>query len=88
MPQYGFLQFVVSIAHPIKLIEKEHSFWFFYNLQSQYIPTTIPLYWWSFWNTTTFVSTARQLRKGMHATLHRDDTRRWVYDTIEAGMAM
>lgn len=83
----SFLQFVASIAHPVKQVEKEQSFWFFYNLQNQYIPTNIPIYWWSFWNTTTFVSTARQLRKGMQATLHRDDTRSWVYDAIEVGMA-
>ncbi|XP_032584047.1 uncharacterized protein LOC6574096 [Drosophila mojavensis] len=83
----GVVKFVVSIAHPVKQVEKEQSFWFFYNLQSQYIPTTVPIFWWSFWNTTTFVSTARQLRKNMQATLHRDDTRSWVYDVIETGMA-
>lgn len=74
------------MAHPVKQVDKDQSFWFFYNLQNQYIPTTIPIYWWSFWNTTSFVSTARELRRGMQATLHRDDTRSWFYDAIETGM--
>ncbi|XP_030572166.1 uncharacterized protein LOC115770870 [Drosophila novamexicana] len=84
----GVVKFVSGVAHPVKQVDKDQSFWFFYNFQNQYIPTTIPIYWWSFWNTTAFVSTARQLRKGMQATLHRDDTRSWVYDTIEAGMEL
>ncbi|KAH8359128.1 hypothetical protein KR093_004494 [Drosophila rubida] len=84
----GVVKFVASVAHPVKQTDKEQSFWFFYNLQNQYIPTTIPIYWWSFWNTTAFVSTARELRRGMQATLHRDDTRSWIYDTIEAGMEL
>ncbi|ALC47290.1 CG17784 [Drosophila busckii] len=82
----GVVKFVASVAHPVKLPNKNHNFWFFYNLQNQYVPTTIPIYWWSFWNTTTFVSTARELRKDLQATLHRDETRSWLYDAIEIGM--
>ncbi|EDV92521.1 uncharacterized protein LOC6564106 [Drosophila grimshawi] len=82
----GVVKFVPSIAHPVKQVDKDQSFWYFFNVQSQYVPTTIPIYWWSFWNTTAFVSTARQLRKDMQATIHRDDMRSLLYDGIEAGM--
>ncbi|XP_034112294.1 uncharacterized protein LOC132786268 [Drosophila nasuta] len=82
----GVVKFVAGVAHPVKQVDKDQSFWFFYNVQNQWIPTTIPLYWWSFWNTTAFVSTARELRKGLQSTIHHDSTRTWLYDAIETGM--
>ncbi|EDW83402.1 uncharacterized protein Dwil_GK22827 [Drosophila willistoni] len=82
----GVVKWVASIAHPVKQADKTQSFWWFYNVQGQWIPTTIPIYWWSFWNTTAFVSTAREWRKDMQTSLRSDETRSWIYDAIETGM--
>ncbi|XP_034664516.1 uncharacterized protein LOC117898916 [Drosophila subobscura] len=82
----GVVKFVPSLAYPVKQVDKEQSFWWFFNFQCQWIPTTIPLYWWSFWNTTAFVSTAREWRKDMQTKLLHDEARAWVYDAIETGM--
>ncbi|XP_016952245.1 uncharacterized protein LOC108026061 [Drosophila biarmipes] len=82
----GIVKFVPSLAYPIKQTDKEQSFWWFVNVQGQWIPTTVPLYWWSFWNTTAFVSTAREWRKDMQAKVLHDEARSWVYNAIEIGM--
>ncbi|XP_030376320.1 uncharacterized protein LOC115625420 [Scaptodrosophila lebanonensis] len=81
----GVSKFVFGVAHPAKLPDKKQSFWWFYVLQWVYTPTTIPLYWWSFWNTSTFVSTAREWRMDLQTTL-RDEARSWVYDIIETSL--
>ncbi|EDX14220.1 GD18295 [Drosophila simulans] len=82
----GVVKFVPSLAYPVKQTDKKQSFWWFFNVQGQWIPTTIPLYWWSFWNTTAFVSTAREWRKDMQAKVLHDEARTWVYNAIEVGM--
>ncbi|XP_017047240.1 uncharacterized protein LOC108092218 [Drosophila ficusphila] len=82
----GVAKFVPSLAYPIKQSDKQQSFWWFVNVQGQWIPTTVPLYWWSFWNTTAFVSTAREWRKDMQSKVLYDDARTWVYNAIEVGM--
>ncbi|XP_022211262.2 uncharacterized protein LOC111066736 [Drosophila obscura] len=82
----GVTKFVPSLAYPVKQADKEQSFWWFVNFQCQWTPTSIPLYWWSFWNTTAFVSTAREWRKDMQLKLKHDEARTWVYDAIETGM--
>ncbi|XP_026836695.1 uncharacterized protein LOC6554838 isoform X2 [Drosophila erecta] len=82
----GVVKLVPSLAYPVKQTDKTQSFWWFINVQGQWIPTTIPLYWWSFWNTTTFVSTAREWRKDMQSKVLHDEARTWVYNAIEVGM--
>ncbi|KAH8336414.1 hypothetical protein KR059_008418 [Drosophila kikkawai] len=82
----GIVKLVPSLAYPVKQTDKEQSFWWFFNFQGQWIPTTIPIYWWSFWNTTAFVSTAREWRKDMKLKLTHDEARSWVYNAIEVGM--
>ncbi|XP_016987994.1 uncharacterized protein LOC108050709 [Drosophila rhopaloa] len=82
----GIVKLVPSLAYPVKQTDKEQSFWWFFNLQGQWVPTTVPLYWWSFWNTTAFVSTAREWRKDMQLKLTHDEARTWVYNAIEVGM--
>ncbi|KAI8045590.1 uncharacterized protein LOC128253792 [Drosophila gunungcola] len=82
----GIVKLVPSLAYPVKQTDKEQSFWWFFNLQGQWIPTTIPIYWWSFWNTSTFVSTAREWRKDVQMKLTHDEARTWVYNAIEVGM--
>ncbi|KAH8341153.1 hypothetical protein KR074_003965 [Drosophila pseudoananassae] len=82
----GIVKLVPSFAYPCKQVDKDQSFWWFFNLQGQWVPTTIPIYWWSFWNTSTFVSTAREWRKDMQTKLSHDEARSWVYTAIELGM--
>ncbi|XP_037725413.1 uncharacterized protein LOC119556971 [Drosophila subpulchrella] len=82
----GVVKWVTGLAYPVKQADKDQSFWLFFNLQGQFIPTTVPLYWWSFWNTTAFVSTAREWRKDMQAKILHDEARSWVYNAIEIGM--
>ncbi|XP_039493951.1 uncharacterized protein LOC120453348 [Drosophila santomea] len=82
----NLLQLVPSLAYPVKQTDKTQSFWWFINVQGQWIPTTIPIFWWSFWNTTAFVSTAREWRKDMQAKVLHDEARTWVYNAIEVGM--
>ncbi|KAH8385920.1 hypothetical protein KR200_006762 [Drosophila serrata] len=82
----GVVKLVPSLAYPVKQVDKEQSFWWFFNFQCQWVPTTIPIYWWSFWNTTAFVSTAREWRKDMKLKLTHDEARSWVYNAIELGM--
>ncbi|XP_017083980.2 uncharacterized protein LOC108116554 [Drosophila eugracilis] len=82
----GVCKLVPSFAYPIKQFDKKQSFWWFFNVQGQWVPTTIPLYWWSFWNTTAFVSTAREWRKDMQSKVFHDEARTWVYNAIELGM--
>ncbi|KAH8246816.1 hypothetical protein KR032_000510 [Drosophila birchii] len=79
-------QIVVGIAFPIKQEDTVQSVWGFLNYQAQYVPTPVPLYWWSFWNTTTFVSTARHWRKEVQQVLLQDETRVWLYDVVETGL--
>ncbi|KAH8362999.1 hypothetical protein KR084_004204 [Drosophila pseudotakahashii] len=82
----GVAKFVPSLAYPIKQTDKEQSFWWFINVQGQWIPNGVPIYWWSFWNTTAFVSTAREWRKDMQSKVLHDEARTWVYNAIEVGM--
>ncbi|KAH8382376.1 hypothetical protein KR009_003229 [Drosophila setifemur] len=82
----GVAKFVPSLAYPVKQTDTVQSFWLFFNFQGQWIPTPVPLYWWSFWNTTAFVSTAREWRKDMQVKLSYDEARTWVYNAIEIGM--
>ncbi|XP_020810860.1 uncharacterized protein LOC110186150 [Drosophila serrata] len=82
----GTNKIVAGIAFPIKQEDTVQSVWGFINYQAQYVPTPIPLYWWSFWNTTTFVSTARHWQEEVQQVLFQDETRVWLYDVVETGL--
>ncbi|EDV34021.1 uncharacterized protein Dana_GF20749 [Drosophila ananassae] len=82
----GTNKIVCGLAYPIKEADPVESLWGFINYQAQYVPSPIPIYWWSFWNTSTFVSTARTWQKDIKIQLRRDGTRIWLYDIIETGL--
>lgn len=52
----------------------------FYNLQMQYTPPTIPVYWWSLYNTTTF---AARKQRSMDMLLQHDNSRSRIYEFME-----
>lgn len=79
-------QIVAGLAFPIKQEDTVQSVWGFINYQAQYMPTPVPIFWWTFWNTSTFVSTARQWRKEVQQVLLQDETRAWLYDVVENGL--
>ncbi|XP_017139489.2 uncharacterized protein LOC108153902 [Drosophila miranda] len=79
----GVLKFVCGIAYPIPQEDTVLSVWGFVNYQNQFTPPPAPIYWWSFWNTSTFESVAREWRTDMQTQLRQDKTRTWLYDVIE-----
>jgi len=79
-------QIVAGLAFPIKQADTVQSVWGFVNYQAQYVPSPVPIYWWSFWNTSTFLSTAREWRKGIRSRVFQDETRVWLYDVVETGL--
>ncbi|XP_039494159.1 uncharacterized protein LOC120453488 [Drosophila santomea] len=82
----GTNKLVGGLAFPIKQTDTVQSVWGFVNYQAQYVPSPIPIYWWSFWNTSAFVSTAREWRKAIHSRVAQDETRVWLYDVVETGL--
>ncbi|KAH8278412.1 hypothetical protein KR018_002870 [Drosophila ironensis] len=82
----GTVKMVGGLAYPIKEADPVESVWGFINYQAQYVPSPVPIYWWSYWNTSTFVSTAREGRKDVQQQLRQDETRLWLYDIIETGL--
>ncbi|EDW83395.2 uncharacterized protein Dwil_GK19121 [Drosophila willistoni] len=78
----GVNKFVMGFAYPVPQEDKQQSFWAFVNYQHQYQPANAPIWWWSFWNTSTFVSTAREWQN----SLYTDESRSWIYDVIETGL--
>ncbi|XP_065354711.1 uncharacterized protein LOC135949168 [Calliphora vicina] len=56
---------------------------YFYNFQMQYSPPTIPLYWWSFYNTSTFVARTSARKRSTDMLMHYDKSRSLIYDFIE-----
>ncbi|XP_017009079.2 uncharacterized protein [Drosophila takahashii] len=82
----GTNKIVTGLAFPIKQEDVVQSVWGFVNYQAQYVPSPIPIYWWSFWNTSSFVTTARDWRKSVQSGLFQDETRIWLYDVMEMGL--
>ncbi|KAH8384165.1 hypothetical protein KR009_012332 [Drosophila setifemur] len=82
----GTNKIVAGLAFPIKQEDTVQSVWGFINYQAQYVPSPVPIFWWTYWNTSTFVSTAREWQKDMKGYLRHDETRLWVYDLIETGL--
>ncbi|KAH8268703.1 hypothetical protein KR026_012158 [Drosophila bipectinata] len=82
----GTNKIVTGLAYPVKEADPVESLWGFINYQAQYVPSPIPIYWWSFWNTSTFVSTAREWHKDIKIQWRQDETRFWLYDIIETGL--
>ncbi|XP_017083954.2 uncharacterized protein LOC108116527 [Drosophila eugracilis] len=82
----SIFKFIAGLAFPVKQQDVVQSLWGFINYQSQYTPSPVPIYWWSFWNTTAFVSTARDWRKDVQSRFIQDKTRIWLYDVVEMGL--
>ncbi|XP_037732809.1 uncharacterized protein LOC119563469 [Drosophila subpulchrella] len=82
----GTNKIVAGLAFPIKQADTLQSVWGFVNYQAQYVPSPVPIYWWSFWNTSTFVTTAREWRKQVQTRVFQDETRIWLYDVVETGL--
>ncbi|XP_033167316.1 uncharacterized protein LOC117145683 [Drosophila mauritiana] len=82
----GTNKIVAGLAFPIKQADTVQSVWGFVNYQAQYVPSPVPIYWWSFWNTSTFLSTAREWRRGIQSRVFQDETRVWLYDVVETGL--
>ncbi|XP_017046714.1 uncharacterized protein LOC108091844 [Drosophila ficusphila] len=82
----GTNKIVFGLAFPIKQQDTLQSVWGFINYQAQYVPAPVPIYWWSFWNTSTFVTTAREWRKNAQSRIRQDETRIWLYDVVETGL--
>ncbi|XP_016988008.1 uncharacterized protein LOC108050720 [Drosophila rhopaloa] len=82
----GTNKIVIGLAFPIKQEDPVRSAVGFINYQAQYVPSPVPIYWWSFWNTSTFVTTARKWRMNVQSRLFQDETRIWLYDVVETGL--
>ncbi|XP_016952153.1 uncharacterized protein LOC108025971 [Drosophila biarmipes] len=82
----GTNKIVAGLAYPIKQADEVQSVWGFVNYQAQYVPSPVPIYWWSFWNTSTFVTTTREWRQHVQSRLLQDETRMWLYDVVETGL--
>lgn len=74
-------QLIIGGSIPVKLISKQRSLTNIFNLQMQYTPPRTPLYWWSFYNTTTFA--ARSVEQEVPLQLPNDESRSFVYAVIE-----
>lgn len=64
------------------MADKKRSLNYFYNFQIQYPPPTIPLYWWSFYNTTTFVARTGRRKRFKDSVMQFDKSRSLIYDFI------
>ncbi|XP_058988258.1 uncharacterized protein LOC109613498 [Musca domestica] len=53
----------------------------FYNFQMQYTPPPIPLYWWSLYNTSTFVA---RKQRSIERLRQSDNSRSQFYDFMDA----
>ncbi|XP_017117287.1 uncharacterized protein LOC108139176 [Drosophila elegans] len=82
----GTNKIVIGLAFPVKQEDTVRSVVGFINYQAQYVPSPIPIYWWSFWNTSTFVTTAREWRQNIQSRVFQDKTRIWLYDVVETGL--
>ncbi|KAI8044069.1 uncharacterized protein LOC128253854 [Drosophila gunungcola] len=82
----GTNKIVIGLAFPVKQEDTVRSVVGFINYQAQYVPSPIPIYWWSFWNTSTFVTTARKWRQNIQSRVFQDKTRIWLYDVVETGL--
>lgn len=83
------LQYVVGVSFPVILADPHRSFAHYYNLQIQYASLPRPLYWWNFYNSSTFAARRqqRQLTEAAQVKLHpnikHDASREFIYEGIE-----
>lgn len=86
------LQYVVGVSFPIPLADPHRSLNHYYNLQIQYPALPRPLYWWNFFNSSTFAARrqqrqqrqqidATQIKPGSH--IKHDASREFIYKGIE-----
>ncbi|XP_059217790.1 uncharacterized protein LOC106088884 [Stomoxys calcitrans] len=74
------LQLVLGAQIPIVLADKMRSLSVFYNLQMQYSPPPVPLYWWSLYNTSTF---AARKQRAVEMLQQKDNSRMLLYKYLE-----
>ncbi|KNC21779.1 hypothetical protein FF38_03981 [Lucilia cuprina] len=79
----GVVKLVFGTSYPIIMADKTRSLGYFYNFQMQYPPPTIPVYWWSFYNTTTFAARRNARKRSTKMLLSYDKSRSLIYDFIE-----
>ncbi|XP_039948725.1 uncharacterized protein LOC120766988 [Bactrocera tryoni] len=85
----GVLKHVVGVSFPIPLADPHRSFNHYYNLQIQYPNLPRPLYWWNFFNSSSFAARRRQrqLTEATHKKLNphikHDASREFIYKGIE-----
>ncbi|XP_020718124.1 uncharacterized protein LOC101455897 isoform X2 [Ceratitis capitata] len=86
----GVVKFVVGVSFPIMLADKTRSMGHYYNLQVQYPLPTTPIYWWNFFNSSSFAA-RRQQRQAkdtppqvkLHPHIKHDVSREFIYEAIE-----
>uniref|UniRef100_A0A1I8PL67 Uncharacterized protein n=1 Tax=Stomoxys calcitrans TaxID=35570 RepID=A0A1I8PL67_STOCA len=74
------LQLVLGAQIPIVLADKMRSLSVLYNLQMQYTPPPVPLYWWSLYNTSTF---AARKQRAVEMLQQKDNSRMLLYKYLE-----
>lgn len=85
----GMLKYVVGVSFPIPLADPHRSLNHYYNLQIQYPALPRPLYWWNFFNSSTFAARrqqrqqidATQIKPGSH--IKHDASREFIYKGVE-----
>ena len=87
-----YLQIVLGIGVPVDLAIKTRQLIYVHNFHLQYVPPPDPLYWWSFYNTTTFVARHKRfyhpevkgpLQLTNNENAYRDVSREFIYEVME-----
>ncbi|XP_075164447.1 uncharacterized protein LOC142237016 [Haematobia irritans] len=78
---FGVVKLVLGTTFPIILADKMRSLNVFCNLQMQYTPPPVPLYWWSLYNTTTF---AARKQRSIESLKQLDNSRQQIYEFMES----
>ncbi|XP_037808481.1 uncharacterized protein LOC119601555 [Lucilia sericata] len=79
----GVVKLVFGTSYPIIMADKTKSLSYFYNFQMQYPPPTIPVYWWSLYNTSTFAARRNARKRSTEMLLSYDRSRSLIYDFME-----
>ncbi|XP_011191218.1 uncharacterized protein LOC105217754 [Zeugodacus cucurbitae] len=85
----GTVKYLVAVSIPIILPNPQHSISHYYNIQSPHVPLPRPLYWWDFFNSSTFAARRqqRQLTEAtpvkLHPKIKHDASREYIYEALE-----
>ncbi|XP_037942801.1 uncharacterized protein LOC119675667 [Teleopsis dalmanni] len=84
----GVCKLVIGFSIPVKLPDKRRSMGNYLGFHFQFPEITRPIYWWDFFNSTTFA--ARQfswqvplLHNSVTKLLKRDESREYIYKFIQ-----